>query len=115
MIKLNDSNVTLLVKDMDASIGFYERIGMTLKQRWGAHYAMMNGGGVTLGIHPGGDEHTGSGTVSIGFMVDDIRVAAAELDKQQIAHKQTEDGKSGIYCHFSDPDGTALYFVQPKW
>jgi hypothetical protein len=37
------------------------------------------------------------------------------LDKLKINHKSDDDGKSGIYCHFKDPDGTALYFVQPKW
>jgi lactoylglutathione lyase len=104
-----------MVKDMNRAIAFYEGIGLKLKNRWGDHYAMISGAGVTLGIHPGGDDQSNSGTVSIGFTVDDIEAAATELDTLQVTHKKTEDGKSGIYCHFTDPDGTALYFVQPNW
>jgi hypothetical protein len=99
---------------MHASIDFYESIGLKLKQRWDHHYAMVETEGVTLGIHPGGDEHSGSGTVSIGFMIADINEAKALLENNSIDAKY-EDGKSGTYLHFKDPDGTILYFVQPKW
>jgi catechol 2,3-dioxygenase-like lactoylglutathione lyase family enzyme len=114
-MKLNDSNITIMVKNMDKAISFYESIGLTLKNRWGDHYAMLSGGGVTLGIHPGGDGKTGSGNVSIGFMIDKVSEGKALLDKHKISYKHEEDGKSGIYLHFKDPDGTVVYFVEPKW
>lgn len=115
MIKINSTNVNIMVKDMTKSIQFYESIGLTLKQRWGDHYAMVETAGITIGIHPGGDANSNSGTVSIGFMIEDTNAAKALLEKNSIAATSEDDGKSGIYLHFKDPDGTLLYFVQPKW
>lgn len=115
-MQLTGSNVTIMVKDMNKSISFYESIGLKLKQRWDDNYAMVDGPGITLGIHPGGNDESGSGDLSIGFMVDDYEAAIALLKKNnvKITH-QEDDGKSGNYLHFNDPDGTALYFVKPKW
>src|SRR5580765_8566674 len=114
-MKLNGSNVTIMVKDMSKSISFYESIGLKLKQRWGDNYAMIEGPGITLGIHPGGDAKSSSGTISIGFMIDDCDIAKAMLEKQNVHVTSEDDGKSGLYLHFKDPDGTILYFVKPKW
>lgn len=115
MIKINATNVTIMVKDMDASIAFYQRIGFTIKQRWDNNYAMLETAGLTLGIHPGGDENSNSGTVSVGLMIDDIGEANVLLDKEGIAAEPMVDGGSGKYIYFKDPDGTVIYFVQPKW
>jgi len=115
MIKINSTNVTIMVKDMSKSIQFYESIGLTLKQRWDDNYAMLETSGLTIGLHPGGDEASNSGTVSIGFMIDDINEAKALLEKNDIAGATFDDGKSGTYLHFKDLDGSVLYFVQPKW
>lgn len=116
MIKINETNVTIMVADMDKAISFYESIGLTIKNRWGNHYAMLVAEGITLGIHPKDEKpSTSSGTVSIGFMVDDINEAKVLLDKNKIPCTSQDDGKSGIYLHFKDLDGTILYFVQPKW
>ena len=111
---LKGSNVTIMTKDMDSSIRFYETIGLKLKERWGDHYAMITGPGLTLGIHPGDANSAGSGNVSIGFMVDDLAEMQKLLKKNNIVFI-TDDGKSGTYAHFKDPDGTVLYFVKPKW
>jgi lactoylglutathione lyase len=113
-MKLTGHNITIMVKNMDEAINFYQGIGLELKQRWGEHYAMMEGGGVTLGIHPGG-KGEGSGGLSVGFMIDDFDAAKAHLDKTGIQYKAEDDGKSGNYLHFKDPDGTVVYYVKPKW
>jgi len=115
MPAITGSNVTIMVKNMDESIRFYEQIGLTLKQRWGDHYAMISGEGITIGIHPGGTAESHSGTVSIGFMVTAIDEAKALLDANNIAYKEEKDGKSGLYLHFRDPDNTIVYYVQPMW
>jgi predicted enzyme related to lactoylglutathione lyase len=114
MIKITETNVTLMVMSIDKSIKFYESIGMTLKSRWGEHYAMMETTGLTIGLHPTEKPVKPSTQVSIGFMVDDISEVRKILTKNKIKHSD-EDGKSGIYSHFTDLDGTALYFTQPKW
>lgn len=115
MISIKESNVTIMVTDMDKSIIFYESIGLTLKQRWDDHYAMITAPGITIGLHPSNDAHTNSGSLSIGFMVDDIDEAKALLEYNKIQYTPQDDGKSGIYIHFKDPFGTILYFVKPKW
>jgi len=115
MTHINSSNVTIMVKDMDRAINFYLSIGFELKQCWDNHYAMVTAAGITIGIHPTEAENTSSGSLSIGFMVDKAETAKLLLDKQQIPYKEENDGKSGIYLHFSDPDNTALYFVEPQW
>jgi len=56
----------------------------------------------------------GSGNVSIGFMIENFDDVKKLLEKNGIQFR-TDDGKSGTYAHFKDPDGTLLYFVKPKW
>jgi len=75
---------------------------------------MVETTGVTLGLHPANEKPEGSGSLSIGFMIGSIKEAIELLGKNQIAYK-LDDGKSGKYLHFEDPDGTALYFVEPAW
>jgi catechol 2,3-dioxygenase-like lactoylglutathione lyase family enzyme len=115
MIPITGTNVTIMVNDIDKAIQFYESIGLIVKQRWENHYAMMTAAGITIGLHPTEDLATNSGTVSIGFMVAAIDGIKAVLTKNNIPYTDSDDGKSGIYVHFKDPYGTALYFVKPKW
>ena len=103
-----------MVQNMDQAIAFYEKIGLTLKNRWSDHYAQMVTKGVTLGLHPGGTKSSSSGTVSIGFLINDINEAKALLEQHNIPYK-AEEGKSGKFTHFKDPDGTILYFMQAMY
>ncbi len=115
MIKINESNVTIMVKDLDNSISFYEGIGFELKNRWDDHYAMVSATGITIGLHPGreGDARENQ-NISIGLMIDKADDAKKLLDENNISYK-LDDGKSGIYLHFKDPDGTVIYFTEPRW
>ncbi|MEP6948876.1 MAG: VOC family protein [Ginsengibacter sp.] len=115
MIAIKETNVTIMVTDMDKAVSFYESIGLALKQRRDNHYAMMTARGITIGLHPSEKADTNSGSVSIGFMINTIDEAKTLLDTNKIAHTSEDDGNSGVYLHFKDPFGTALYFVQPKW
>lgn len=114
MIKINESNVTRMVKDLNTSIRFYESIGIKLKQKWNDHYAMIGTTGITIGLHPSARKKLGSGTLSVGFMIDSLQEAIRILENTGISYN-LDDGKSGKYIHFKDPDGTILYFVEPKW
>jgi catechol 2,3-dioxygenase-like lactoylglutathione lyase family enzyme len=114
-MNITGSNVTIMVTDMQAAIDFYENIGLTLKQRWDNNYAMLTTEGITIGLHPSEGGELGSGSVSVGFMTDDISAVEHLLDKHGIAHDSVIDGGSGTYLYFKDPSGTVLYFVKPKW
>lgn len=112
---IKDSNVTIMVKDMDKSVSFYESIGFTTKNRWGNHYAQLAAPGVTIGLHPAEkNTATGSGNTSIGFTTDDFENAKAMLGNQSIK-AELRDEEGGQFLHFTDPDGTQLYFIKPKW
>jgi predicted enzyme related to lactoylglutathione lyase len=71
---------------------------------------------VTTGLHPTDNLHLSgnSGNVSIGFATDDIEETRSSLEKLSIkVTERSEEG--GQFLHFTDPDGTALYFIKSKW
>jgi catechol 2,3-dioxygenase-like lactoylglutathione lyase family enzyme len=114
-MNIKESNITIMVKNMDRSILFYQSLGFTLQNRWGNHYAQMSGAGIVLGIHPANDKtFDGSGNVSIGFSIDDFEEAQNLLKDLEIEATLSKDG-GGTLLLFADPDGTMLYFVKSNW
>ena len=113
---IKECNITINVKNLDQSISFYESIGLTAKNRWGNYYAQLTAPGIIIGLHPTSDANLAgnSGNTSIGFTTDDVEEARGLLLKLSI--KITDrDEEGGQFIHFNDPDGTALYFIKPKW
>ena len=113
---IKESNITINVKDLDKSISFYESIGLTAKNRWGNYYAQLTAPGVVIGLHPTSDANLkgNSGNTSIGFTTDDFEEAKSLLEKLSISTTGRQE-EGGQFLHFNDPDGTALYFIKPKW
>ena len=99
---------------MDKSVAFYQLIGFTIKQRWDNHYAQLSAPGITVGLHPTNDSISNSGNVSIGFTTDNFEESKDQLNSLAI-QTQLREEEGGKFIHFSDPDGTALYFIKPKW
>lgn len=114
-MKITQTNVTIMVKDINASVGFYESIGFKMKQRWDDHYAMLETTGLTLGLHPAHEPIIPNTQISIGLMIEKCDEASALLDKLGIAYKKQDDPNSGLYLHFNDPDGATIYFNVPNW
>ena len=115
-MNIKDSNVTINVRDIEKSIVFYESIGFTLKERWSNHYAQLSASGIVIGLHPTKESNlqSNSGNLSIGFTTDDFEQTKADLLEFGIALTERKE-EGGDFLHFNDPDGTALYFIQPKW
>ena len=115
-MSIKDSNTTIMVKDMDISISFYQSIGFILKQRWDNHYAQLTAPGIVIGLHPASDNipQEGSGNISIGFTIEDFQEAKSFLETLSI-HAISRDEEGGQFLHFNDPDSTALYFIKTKW
>ena len=113
---IKQANVTINVKDMDRSISFYQSLGLEVKNRWGNFYSQLTAPGITIGLHPtsNGNLVGNSGNVSIGFTTDNFEKTKSSL--QQLSISLTErNEEGGQFLHFNDPDGTALYFIKPKW
>lgn len=113
---IKQANVTINVKDMDQSVSFYQSLGLDVKNRWGNFYTQLTAPGIIIGLHPTTDANLAgnSGNVSIGFLTENIEETKSSL--QQLAIQATErKEEGGQFLHFNDPDGTALYFIKPKW
>jgi catechol 2,3-dioxygenase-like lactoylglutathione lyase family enzyme len=113
-MEIIDANVTVMVSDMDQSVKFYESLGLKIKSRWGNHYAMLTGGGMTLGLHPGTPRSGDRAGFSLGFIVSNLNDAKTLLARANATFQESND-KSGIFAHTKDPDGTVVYFMQPLY
>lgn len=113
---ITGTNVTINVKSLDKSISFYTSIGLKIKNRWGVHYAQLSTEGITIGLHLGRDANLihNSGNTSIGFTVDNFQETKNLLEKLNIDITERKE-EGGEFLHFADPDGTAIYFIRPKW
>jgi catechol 2,3-dioxygenase-like lactoylglutathione lyase family enzyme len=112
---IKESIITINVRDLERSISFYESIGLTIKNRWGNYFAELTAPGVIIGLHPTNESNVqgNPGHISMGFTVDDFEESKSFLQKTGIKTRdRVEEG--GQFLHFSDPDGTALYFIKPK-
>jgi catechol 2,3-dioxygenase-like lactoylglutathione lyase family enzyme len=113
---IKEANITINVKDLDNSISFYKSIGLIEQKRWGNHYAHLTAPDIVIGLHPSSDANltNNSGNVSIGSTTDNFEETNTELRKLSIKVEE-RDEEGGRFLHFNDPDGTALYFIEPKW
>lgn len=114
MYNITQTNITVMVSDMNKAIHFYVNLlGFTLIQQYGNHYAQISAPGIVIGLHPAKSELNSSGNVSIGFTVNSFNDAKEHLQKSGIAYVERSE-QGGNFIHFKDPAGSELYFIDPK-
>jgi len=114
MTQFLSSNVTVMITNMDRSVAFYtETLGLKLKNRYGEHWAEVEGPGITLGLHPSTKINKGD-NLSIAFSVKDLNKAVAELEQKGIKFNIYKDDKVNL-AFFNDPDGNTLYLAPVQW
>jgi catechol 2,3-dioxygenase-like lactoylglutathione lyase family enzyme len=114
MFTITNTNISINIADMDQSIGFYtDVLGFKVLSRYGNHYAQVSGPGVVIGLHPSAVKSAASENISIGFTVDNFDDAKGSLDKSNVTYQERKE-MGGSFIHFNDPDGTPLYFINPK-
>lgn len=111
---------TINVKDIDASLRFYQDIvGLNVTRRFGepgAELAFLGDGDTKLELIQGkGEAHTGVG-VSIGFLVDNLEEKMAFVSEHGIPVHSGPFAPSPRTRFFfvSDPDGVLVQFVEQK-
>lgn len=114
-------NVTVYVSNMDTAVRFYsEMLGLRLAYRFGDHWASVElGKGLTIGLHPASAEMPAGrpGSMAIGLeLAGSIHEAMATLQAKGVKFDgPVNEGKSGSFVGFRDPDGNQLYLAQLNW
>ncbi|MDX5310521.1 MAG: VOC family protein [Rhodococcus sp. (in: high G+C Gram-positive bacteria)] len=106
--------IVLSTDDLDESIRFYnETLGMALKFRDGAHFAALDGGGVTLALATAVD-HPIHGQVVVGIKTADVDAAAKAIEESgggivQGPYDDAHERRAVVY----DNKGNGLVFYSP--
>ena len=111
---------TIYVGDMSAAVRFYtEALGLKLLERYGDHWASIDGGhGLTIGLHPASEQNPAGrvGSITIGFRSSEpIRQAVQTLKARGVVFRgDVVDDTQVLIANFQDPDGNPLYLAEPK-
>jgi catechol 2,3-dioxygenase-like lactoylglutathione lyase family enzyme len=112
-IEFNMAFVTIIVADMQRSIDFYTaQLGFKLKARYGNEFAIVEGPGVTIGLHPPSST-SAIGNVSIGLGVDDVEKRRDQLQLRGIAFEGGIVADPPMrFAYLKDPNGVQLYLAE---
>jgi catechol 2,3-dioxygenase-like lactoylglutathione lyase family enzyme len=114
MIDIISCNVTVMISSMDKSIKFYtDVLGLKLKNRFGDHWADIEGPGIAIGLHPTLKDLTRQDNLQIGLKVPDLDRAILYLEENGVQVKKDNDDQVKI-AFFADPDNNTLYLVQQQ-
>jgi catechol 2,3-dioxygenase-like lactoylglutathione lyase family enzyme len=111
---------TIYVSNMDVAVRFYtEALGLKLLERYGNHWASVDGGqGLAIGLHPASAENPAGrvGSMTIGFRTSaPIDETVATLKGRGVVFRgDIVDDKQVFIAHFEDPDGNRLYLAEVK-
>src|ERR1017187_1644942 len=117
----SSGNVTIGVANMDRAVRFYtETLGLKLAYRFCDHRASVElGKGLTIGLPPSSGEMPAErkGSMAIGLELSgSIEDAMKILEARGVGFQgPVNEGKSGKFAAFEDPDGNALYLAQLNW
>jgi catechol 2,3-dioxygenase len=118
-VRFNDGMTTITVADLQRAVEFYTGIlGLQLRDRQGDEWAVVELGGLRLGLYPGGmaPAHSNSNGVSVCFYVaGSLEDAIGELQLRGVHFNDIEPdrGVSNIRrAWFVDPDGNRLFAAE---
>jgi catechol 2,3-dioxygenase-like lactoylglutathione lyase family enzyme len=118
---ITGGNVTVFVADMDRAVRFYtDVLGLRLAQRFGDHWASIDGGpGLSIGLHPASAQSPAGcpGSITIGLQVAaNLRGEVERLRGRGVVFDgDIVDDGAVLFANFADADGNALYLCETKW
>jgi catechol 2,3-dioxygenase-like lactoylglutathione lyase family enzyme len=112
-------NVTVMVADLKKAVEFYvETLGLKKQHETDGHFVQVEAPGLTIGLlHLDGEQGSQpetSGSMSIGFEVQELESAIETLKSRGVEFHDSVEGKAAQVVHFSDPDGHTLYLVSTR-
>ena len=113
---IKEANVTIMVSDMNKAVDFYTKtLGLKLKARYGSEFAQVEAPGTTIALHPSKSKMHGSESMSVGFSVDSLDKAMAELKSKGVLFSRVSNDSQVRLAFFTDPDGNPFYLSQSAW
>ncbi|WP_248923981.1 VOC family protein [Paenibacillus hamazuiensis] len=109
-------HVSVMVADFKKAVQFYvETLGLKLQHETDGHFAQVEAPGLTIGLlHLTGEQGMQpgtSGSMSIGFEVEELESAVETLKSRGVEFHDYVQGQAARLVHFSDPDGNTLYLI----
>ena len=113
MTRLSIGYANVFVSDLSRSIEFFrDGLGLTATVADAAHgYASFTAGPISLGLAQTDDDTLLGRHTGLGFVVDDIDAAYAELTEKGVVFEMapTKQPWGGTLALFKDPDGNVFY------
>ncbi|NMH59258.1 VOC family protein [Alteromonas ponticola] len=110
-MELGQFSLSLAVKDIRASLKFYEALGFCAMERCGSiedKWLIMQNGSVMLGLFEGMFEDN-----ILTFNPADVRAIEKKLKSEGINMEVSVKGEEGPgHCVLTDPDGNKIMFDQ---
>jgi catechol 2,3-dioxygenase-like lactoylglutathione lyase family enzyme len=108
-------NVSVMVADFKKAVQFYvETLGLKLTHQIEGHLAQVEAPGLTIWLlHPAGEQEK-SGSISIGFEVQELESAIEILKSRGVEFQHFMEENATRLAHFSDPEGNPLYLIELK-
>ena len=108
------------VQDMDRAVKFYtETLGFPLKVRFGNHWAEVDAGSISIGLHPTEDGAPVStdGGATVSFAVTNLEQLAENLKSKGVAVGEIRTPPRGKFLMAKDSEGNYLHFIEfaDKW
>jgi Glyoxalase/Bleomycin resistance protein/Dioxygenase superfamily. len=103
---ITGGNVTIFVANMDASLKFYnEVLGLNISSHYGDHWASVEAGPFTIGLHPKSEKYPAPGTrgsMMIGLGIDEpIAEAAARWKSLGVKNVRCPERSRRQLCSLS--------------
>lgn len=120
MEKLVATTVFFYVENLDRAIDFYTNVlGLQLKVRHGSHWAEVNAGTISIGLHPldAGEKVSGEGGGTVSFAVSDLDGLVKRLKERGAKIGETRTPPRGRFVMGKDSEGNSLHFIEfsEKW
>lgn len=108
------------VQNMDRAVKFYtETLGFPLKVRFGDHWAEVDAGSISIGLHPTeeGAAVTGDGGAIVSFAVNNLEALAETLKARGASVGDIRSPPRGKFLMAKDSEGNYLHFIEfaEKW